>query len=574
VLFSAALALIYGTSALIFGSSDALQILSVSTRCLLFIFVGAIVSYLSERLGVSERRLNDMIEFLPDATYAIDCEGYVIAWNRAMEELTGIPKIRVLDRGNYEHAIPFFRERRPMLADMMCREEISPVGMFPGLTRKGRDCEYEIFIPHFREGKGAHLRMSATVFTDPKGRVTGAIETIRDVTSQKLLDAALQNTSRRLAIVAGIVRNDIAKNLSEMYSNLTLSAMKSDDPEVLSLISNLKESANRIRQQIELSREFRDIGTSPPGWIPVQAAVREAIVRTAAPEIGFRAWTERLEVFSDPHLPAVFYYLFLFSKREAPSPASVVVTYQIRGDECAIIIEDNGQGIPDDVKGALFAQRNPGTGCGLFLAHEILSISGMTIRETGVFGKGLRFEIIVPSEGFRISGGNGEPAGPGQGNGEGEHAALSGGPAASASGPNVDARELRPDEFPRADQVWKEYHDTEGNPETDRIFAAFSRGALVSVGRCRRHGGSIEVDGVFTPAVHRHRGYAGKVMAALVEACHNDDLYMYAVRNLAGFGFEPIPESGLPLAIQERYRWASGNMEGAEVQPMRRRPGL
>ncbi len=68
-------------------------------------------------------------------------------------------------------------------------------------------------------------------------------------------------------------------------------------------------------------------------------------------------------------------------------------------------------------------------------------------------------------------------------------------------------------------------------------------------------------------------------MNALVVACHNDDLYMYAVESLAGFyagfGFISIPERDLPLSIRERYTWAAGgNMEGAEVRPMFRRAGL
>lgn len=139
-------------------------------------------------------------------------------------------------------------------------------------------------------------------------------------------------------------------------------------------------------------------------------------------------------------------------------------------------------------------------------------------------------------------------------------------------------RELKVAEFPLADLVWRDYHDTTGDPTQDRIFAAFSAGTLVSLARCRRHRGGLEVDGVFTPDTFRKRGYSHMVMGALVEACHNDDLYMYAVRHLTGFysqfGFEPIPESTLPPIIRERYTWAAGNLEGAEVQPMRRKAGL
>ncbi|MDD1693524.1 MAG: GNAT family N-acetyltransferase [Methanoregula sp.] len=139
-------------------------------------------------------------------------------------------------------------------------------------------------------------------------------------------------------------------------------------------------------------------------------------------------------------------------------------------------------------------------------------------------------------------------------------------------------RELRANEFVRADNVWLEYHDTNGDPTLDRIFAVFSDSQILSLARCRRHQDGLEVDGIFTPALFRKKGYSRLAVGALVEACHNDDLYMYAVRHLTGFyhqfGFEPIPECALPPVIRERYTWAAGNLEGADVQPMRRRAGL
>jgi GNAT superfamily N-acetyltransferase len=149
----------------------------------------------------------------------------------------------------------------------------------------------------------------------------------------------------------------------------------------------------------------------------------------------------------------------------------------------------------------------------------------------------------------------------------------------AAEGENMPVvRELRSVEFPLADAVWKEYHDTSGDPAQDRIFGVFLSGELVSVARCRRHPDGLEVDGVFTPARFRKKGYARLAVDALAEACHNDELYMYAVRHLEGFyrqsGFEPIPEKALPPVIRERYTWAAGNLEGAEVLPMRRHAGL
>jgi len=140
------------------------------------------------------------------------------------------------------------------------------------------------------------------------------------------------------------------------------------------------------------------------------------------------------------------------------------------------------------------------------------------------------------------------------------------------------ARELRSDEFGLAEKLWENYHQTKGDPSIDRVFGVFSGNALVSVARCRRHPDGYEVDGVFTPEDLRGHGYAKLAVAALVEACHHDLLYMHAILGLVpfyrAFGFESIDESGLPPTIRARFAFALGEMEGSNVQPMKRGPGL
>ncbi len=141
----------------------------------------------------------------------------------------------------------------------------------------------------------------------------------------------------------------------------------------------------------------------------------------------------------------------------------------------------------------------------------------------------------------------------------------------------VEARELRKEEFGLAEEIWVDYHHLKADPKIDRLFGVFADDTLVSVARCRRHPDGYEVDGVFTPVRFRGRGYARKAMDALVEACQHDTLYMHSVRNLVDFyatyGFVSIPENGLPPTIRARFAFAVGEMEGANVQPMRRAAG-
>jgi nucleotide-binding universal stress UspA family protein len=143
---------------------------------------------------------------------------------------------------------------------------------------------------------------------------------------------------------------------------------------------------------------------------------------------------------------------------------------------------------------------------------------------------------------------------------------------------DVITRELAPEEFGIAEEVWLHYHQQKADRTTDRIFATFVDAVPAGVARCRRHPDGLEVDGVFILPEFRNRGYARKAMAALMEAFPEETLYMHSTLKLVPFyhtfGFEQIPESELPKTIRERYAFAEGELQEANVQPMvRRKPG-
>jgi len=73
-------------------------------------------------------------------------------------------------------------------------------------------------------------------------------------------------------------------------------------------------------------------------------------------------------------------------------------------DNFAIVYEDDGTGIHDSDKERIFEKGfGKHTGLGLFLSREILAITGFSIKESGVYGKGARFEILVPKGKFRFT---------------------------------------------------------------------------------------------------------------------------------------------------------------------------
>jgi PAS domain S-box-containing protein len=139
-----------------------------------------------------ERREADIINFLPDGTFAIDLDGKVIAWNRAMEEMTGVKAEEILGKGNYEYALPFYGTRRPLLLDLVLQEDKETEKKYPHIIRKDRKLISEISIPILYGGKGAYLWFIASPLYETHGHITGAIESIRDITDRKMTENELR----------------------------------------------------------------------------------------------------------------------------------------------------------------------------------------------------------------------------------------------------------------------------------------------------------------------------------------------------------------------------------------------
>ncbi len=162
------------------------------------------------RLQESEQRLSDIIDFLPDATFAIGCDGKVIAWNRAIEEMTGVKTKDMMGRGDYEYALPFYGIRRPILIDMILSldEEIEKKYSF---IKKEKDimlAETEVTM----KGENRVLWGKARCLYDSKGNVTGAIQSIRDITDRRRAEEGLKKRERELEMKS--------RNLEELNTAL------------------------------------------------------------------------------------------------------------------------------------------------------------------------------------------------------------------------------------------------------------------------------------------------------------------------------------------------------------------
>ena len=136
-------------------------------------------------LADSERRLNDIVNFLPDPTCVIDIRGRVIAWNHAMARITGIDKKEIVGKGDYAYAVPFYGKPRPVLIDLVLNPEEGLENEYLWIEKKdGFAIACESFNPSMGNG-GKYLAGTAARLYDADGMVVGAIESIRDITAAK-----------------------------------------------------------------------------------------------------------------------------------------------------------------------------------------------------------------------------------------------------------------------------------------------------------------------------------------------------------------------------------------------------
>jgi len=143
-----------------------------------------------EQLKESQQQLTDIINFLPDATLVIDTEGAVIAWNRAIEEMTGIKAEDMLGKGNYEYALPFYGERRPVLIDLVLKPQKDIEEKYLTVERRDEILIGESHVPALR-GKEAFLLGTAGALRNSKGDIVGSIMSIRDITDRRHVEEAL-----------------------------------------------------------------------------------------------------------------------------------------------------------------------------------------------------------------------------------------------------------------------------------------------------------------------------------------------------------------------------------------------
>lgn len=227
----------------------------------------------------------------------------------------------------------------------------------------------------------------------------------RDMTEQRKVDQALAEANRKLNLLTDLTRHDIRNKLTVLTGYLDLFRNCPAEPYFSMYTEKINDTVAAISAEVEFTRIYQNLGTSAPCWYNVDKLFKKVCTQLEVPPVTVSSQSDGWEIFADPLIERVFYTLVDNAFQYGTTLTEIRRRAYEIPDGLVIVIEDNGVGIPQDHKERIFEEgfgESPGHSHSLFLAREILSITDITIRETGRAGKGARFEIQVPKGMYRV----------------------------------------------------------------------------------------------------------------------------------------------------------------------------
>lgn len=229
---------------------------------------------------------------------------------------------------------------------------------------------------------------------------------LTDITERKLVEDALRTLNRKLNLLSGITRHDIKNQLMALGAYLQLGYDAADNPrEVREFLTKGTRITEVVGRQINFTKDYENLGISSPVWQDVKGLIDRAAASLPLRTIRVDCQCSGIEVFADPLFEKVFYNLIDNSLRYGGEKMTTIRVFcEEAPPGIRLVVEDDGLGISFADKRELFKKGfGKNTGLGLFFIREILSITNISITETGEPGKGARFEIMVPEGVWRNS---------------------------------------------------------------------------------------------------------------------------------------------------------------------------
>jgi PAS domain S-box-containing protein len=367
-----------------------------------------------EALRISEGRLRTLVQTIPDLVWLKDTNGVYLSCNTIFERFFGAREADILGKTDYH-----FVDRE--LAEIFREQDRKALA-------EGKPTTNEEWVTFADDGHRVYLETIKTPMYDTGGKVIAVLGIGRDITQRKKDEEELQALSReleqrvldrtadltrsqealyaankKLNLLSGITRHDILNQLTVLIGYTELLERKQPDPLFSPYFNKITSAAERIQAMIQFTKTYESVGVNAPVWQNTRTLVDTSAKELALGDVRLlNDIPADLMIFADPLIIKVFYNLIANSVRYGVTITTIRFSALESGDDCILVCEDDGVGIPKEEKEKIFERGfGKNTGLGLFLSREILSITGITIHETGEPGKGARFEMTVSKGMYR-----------------------------------------------------------------------------------------------------------------------------------------------------------------------------
>ncbi|HEX9862885.1 MAG TPA: PAS domain S-box protein [Candidatus Bathyarchaeia archaeon] len=342
---------------------------------------------ISEKAYFQARLLNAVGQ----AIIATDMNGNIIYWNDAAEQLYGWPEAEVLGRNVVEvtPAEASKEQAAKILGKLMAGESWSGE-----------------FVAKRRDGTSFLAIVTDTPITNDKGEIIGIIGISTDISEQKWMQEIFNDAigkvvelNEKLQVVGSLTRHDIRNKLAAVNGRIYLLKKRLDgNTEALLQVQEMEVAAQQMLRILEFERIYEQVGVEELEYIDVEGHLNEAVsLFSDLRDAELINECHGLTVLADSLLRQVFYNLIDNTLKYGEKVSKVRVHYKEEENQLKLMYEDNGVGIPEEIKSNLFKEGfGKGTGYGLYLMKRICEAYGWTIQETGKHGQGAQFTMTIP----------------------------------------------------------------------------------------------------------------------------------------------------------------------------------
>lgn len=333
----------------------------------------------------NEELFHTIFQEMSDPLLILDGQGVILDINRSGEEQMQITKDRLLGKELLSSGL-FTPENEDRASDFIHH------------SKSGEKLAIQITYP-----SGADRFVLLKVTTIRIRGLQGTLLLIHDIDEIKRVQNALTQANKQLNLLNSITRHDILNRVTIVNGYCDVLQGQVTDPRILNQIQAISNAGNDIRQFIEFTREYQDLGGKEPVWQEIHQLFGRRSVRSLLTDLSLTLPVRRVEILADPMLERVIYNLIENSRRHGEHVRNIGVSCRQEGTALLICYTDDGIGIEAREKTKIF-QKGYGknTGLGLFLIREILGITNITIEERGEPGKGVVFIMTIPQGCFRF----------------------------------------------------------------------------------------------------------------------------------------------------------------------------